>query len=111
MTLGLKHYDLYSVEVPRPSFIPNVTAHDLWETYLPQYRLGFSNKDPDGAPAGGAMGTMCSYAGLNGVPSWCAHALPRAQALVRPGAKSFARQQISFPSKAQAFCAVRSRCC
>lgn len=32
MTLGLKHYDLYSVEVPRPSFIPVVTAHDLWET-------------------------------------------------------------------------------
>jgi hypothetical protein len=40
MTLGLKHYALYTVEEPRPSFIPNVTAHDLWETYLPQYRLG-----------------------------------------------------------------------
>ena len=38
MTLGLKHYDLYSVEVDRPSFIPNVTAQDLWETYLAQYR-------------------------------------------------------------------------
>lgn len=60
MTLGLKHYALYTVEQPRPSFIPNVTAHDLWETYLPQYRLGFSNKDLDGQPAGGAMGTMCS---------------------------------------------------
>ena len=62
MTLGLKHYALYTVEEPRPSFIPNVTAHDLWETYLPQYRLGFSALDPDGHPAGGAMGTMCSYA-------------------------------------------------
>eukprot|EP01051_Picozoa_sp_SAG22_P003514 SAG22_NODE_173_length_16589_cov_120.738933_6_plen_103_part_00 len=49
-----------TVEEPRPSFIPNVTAHDLWETYLPQYRLGFSSKDLDGKPAGGAMGTMCS---------------------------------------------------
>ena len=28
MTLGLKHYDLYSVEEPRPSFIPAVTAHE-----------------------------------------------------------------------------------
>ena len=72
MTLGLKHYDLYSVEEPRPSFIPAVTAHDLWETYLAQYSLGFSNKDADGNPAGGAMATMCSYAGLNGVPS-CAN--------------------------------------
>jgi hypothetical protein len=26
----------YSVEEPRGSFIPNVTAHDLWETYLAQ---------------------------------------------------------------------------
>jgi hypothetical protein len=61
MTMGLKHYALYTVEEPRPSFIPNVTAHDLWETYLPQYRLGFSATDPDGRPAGGAMGTMCRY--------------------------------------------------
>ena len=72
MTLGLKHYALYTVEEPRPSFIPNVTAHDLWETYLPQYRLGFSSKDLDGKPAGHAMATMCSYAGENGVPS-CAN--------------------------------------
>ena len=65
MTLGLKHYDLYSVEVDRPSFIPNVTAQDLWETYLPQYSLGFRNKDISGQPAGGAMGTMCSCESLN----------------------------------------------
>lgn len=71
-TFGLKHYALYSVEEERSSFIPNVTAHDLWETFLPQYALGFSHKDADGNPAGGAMGTMCSYAGLNGVPS-CAN--------------------------------------
>ena len=63
MTLGLKHYALYTVEEPRPSFIPVVSAHDLWEDYLPQYSLGFSNKDQEGNPAGGAMGTMCSYAG------------------------------------------------
>lgn len=72
MTLGLKHYDLYSVEEPRASFIPNVTAHDLWETFLPQYAMGFSHKDLDGNPGGGAMATMCSYAGLNGIPS-CAN--------------------------------------
>lgn len=72
MTLGLKHYSLYSVEVDRPSFIPDVSAHDLWETYLAQYALGFSATDADGNPAGMAMGTMCSYAGLNGVPS-CAN--------------------------------------
>jgi beta-D-xylosidase 4 len=72
MTLGLKHYALYGVEVDRPSFIPNVTAHDLWESYLPQYSSGFSKVDLDGKPAGNAMGTMCSYAGLNGVPS-CAN--------------------------------------
>ena len=52
MTLGLKHYALYGVEVDRPSFIPNVTAHDLWDTYLPQYMHGFSKVDADGAPAG-----------------------------------------------------------
>ena len=67
-----KHYALYGVEVDRPSFIPNVSAHDLWESYLPQYAAGFSNTDLDGNPAGGAMATMCSYAGLNGVPS-CAN--------------------------------------
>ena len=72
MTLGLKHYALYGVEVDRPSFIPNVTAHDLWESYLPQYAAGFSKKDLDGNVAGNAMGTMCSYAGLNGIPS-CAN--------------------------------------
>eukprot|EP00039_Didymoeca_costata_P030626 m.30608 g.30608 ORF g.30608 m.30608 type:complete len:811 (-) comp8218_c0_seq1:49-2481(-) len=72
MTMGLKHYALYNVEVPRPKFIPNVNAHDLWETYLAQYDLGFSATDDDGNPAGNAMGTMCSYAGLNGVPS-CAN--------------------------------------
>ena len=71
-TFGLKHYDLCSVETNRGGFIPNVTAHDLWETCLAQYAYGFSKKDPEGAPAGGAMGTMCSYAGLNGVPS-CAN--------------------------------------
>ena len=56
MTLGLKHYALYSVETNREGFIPNVTAHDLWETYLPQYTAGFSRVDADGRPAGGAMG-------------------------------------------------------
>ena len=72
-TFGLKHYDLYSVEANRGAFIPNVTAHDLWETYLAQYAWGFSNVGPDGkSQGGGAMGTMCSYAGLNGVPS-CAN--------------------------------------
>ena len=69
MTMGLKHFALYGVEVDRASFIPNVTAHDLWETFLPQYAAGFSKVDADGNSAGGAMGTMCSYAGLNGVPS------------------------------------------
>jgi beta-glucosidase-like glycosyl hydrolase len=64
MTLGLKHYDAYSVETNRGSFIPNITMLHLWDSFLPQYRAGFVD--------GAASGAMCSYSGLNGVPS-CAN--------------------------------------
>jgi hypothetical protein len=37
MSMGLKHFALYSVETDRAAFIPNATIKDLWETYLPQY--------------------------------------------------------------------------
>jgi len=61
MTMGLKHYALYNVEADRAAFIPNVTAHDLWETYLPQYSLGFSAKDADGQPAGYVGNSSCCH--------------------------------------------------
>jgi len=63
MVSGLKHYDAYSVEDGRPYRSFNISHFDLWDTYLPQYRIGF---------AAGARATMCSYASINGVPS-CAN--------------------------------------
>eukprot|EP01059_Diplonema_ambulator_P004196 TRINITY_DN138_c0_g3_i1.p1 TRINITY_DN138_c0_g3~~TRINITY_DN138_c0_g3_i1.p1 ORF type:complete len:773 (+),score=261.21 TRINITY_DN138_c0_g3_i1:45-2321(+) len=66
VAMGLKHFAVYSMETNRQAFIPNVSMHDLWETFLPGYRLGFSPEH------GNASLTMCSYAGINGVPS-CAN--------------------------------------
>ena len=42
----------------------NITQHDLFDTYLPQYAAAFTAT----AGYGGAMAAMCSYAGVNGVP-------------------------------------------
>ncbi len=91
MIAGLKHYDAYSLEFARGSFIPNISTFDLWDSYLPQYRMAFS------ADGGNAQAVMCrcvlnqrgllplpssrspcsnpplrSYSGVNGVPS-CAN--------------------------------------
>eukprot|EP01060_Flectonema_neradi_P032709 TRINITY_DN5258_c0_g1_i1.p1 TRINITY_DN5258_c0_g1~~TRINITY_DN5258_c0_g1_i1.p1 ORF type:complete len:767 (+),score=168.60 TRINITY_DN5258_c0_g1_i1:40-2301(+) len=63
VAMGLKHYTAYSVENGRGSFIPNITMHDLWETFLSQYKLGFLPEE------GNASAVMCSYAGVNGVHS------------------------------------------
>ena len=64
MVSGLKHFDAYSVEDNRAGRSFNISMFDLWDTFLPQYRLGFVE--------GGAHATMCSYASINGVPS-CAN--------------------------------------
>eukprot|EP01059_Diplonema_ambulator_P004195 TRINITY_DN138_c0_g2_i1.p1 TRINITY_DN138_c0_g2~~TRINITY_DN138_c0_g2_i1.p1 ORF type:complete len:752 (+),score=249.86 TRINITY_DN138_c0_g2_i1:57-2312(+) len=61
MAMSLKHYSVYSVETNRGAFIPNVTMHDLWETFLAQFEIAFTQ--------GKASGTMCSYSGANGVNS------------------------------------------
>ncbi len=65
----LKHFTAYSVEANRDSFIPNITNHDLWDYYLRQYAAGFAKVAHGGGEASGAM---CSYSGVNGVPS-CAN--------------------------------------
>ena len=63
IAMGLKHFTAYSVENNRPTFIPNITKHDLWETFLAQYKIGFLPEE------GNASAVMCSYAGVNGVHS------------------------------------------
>eukprot|EP00026_Physarum_polycephalum_P002953 Phypoly_transcript_02962.p1 GENE.Phypoly_transcript_02962~~Phypoly_transcript_02962.p1 ORF type:complete len:862 (+),score=98.40 Phypoly_transcript_02962:97-2586(+) len=66
MIAGLKHYACYSVEDGRFYRSFNVSMFDLWDTYLPQFEMGFL------ADQGNAQAVMCSYAGVNGVPS-CAN--------------------------------------
>jgi len=56
MVAGLKHYTAYSTETDRSQAFFNISKHDLWDTYLPAYQMGFVD--------GGAMATMCSYAGV-----------------------------------------------
>eukprot|EP00658_Telonema_sp_P-2_P004662 TRINITY_DN11725_c0_g2_i2.p1 TRINITY_DN11725_c0_g2~~TRINITY_DN11725_c0_g2_i2.p1 ORF type:complete len:747 (-),score=170.82 TRINITY_DN11725_c0_g2_i2:277-2517(-) len=55
----LKHYTAYSVEASRFTFVANVTLFDLWDSYLPQYEIAFTQ--------GQASGAMCSYFAPNGV--------------------------------------------
>lgn len=67
-TACCKHFAVHSgpenVPVSRFSFEANVSAADLWLTYLPAFR---------GCLAGGiAQSVMCSYNGINGVPN-CAN--------------------------------------
>lgn len=69
MVAGLKHFALYSVETNRGSFIPKVSTFDLHDTYLRQYKMALLPRAVGGAEA---TGMMCSYSGLNGVPS-CAN--------------------------------------
>lgn len=64
MLAGLKHYACYSVEQKRSKRNFKVSMFDLWDTYLPQYKVGFVDAN--------AQQVMCSYASINGVPA-CAN--------------------------------------
>ena len=66
MIAGVKHFAAYSVEDQRYSREFNISQFDLYDTYLRQYKMAFGKEE------GNAMATMCSYAGINGVPS-CAN--------------------------------------
>ncbi|KAL5010597.1 hypothetical protein ScPMuIL_012902 [Solemya velum] len=62
-----KHFDAYggpeNIPTSRLVFNANVTEHDLRMTFLPQFKA---------CVEGGAMGVMCSYNSVNGVPA-CAN--------------------------------------
>jgi beta-glucosidase-like glycosyl hydrolase len=58
----LKHFAAYSRETGRGHDTHNITIHDLYDTYLPAFEAGMEE----------AAGVMCSYNGINGVPS-CAN--------------------------------------
>ena len=47
----LKHFTAYSQETGRGSDSENISAFDLFDSYLPQYKIAFD---------GGASGAMCS---------------------------------------------------
>jgi beta-D-xylosidase 4 len=59
---ALKHFTAYSMEnsdgMDRQGFSPNISKHDMGDTYLPAYRIGIVE--------GGALGMMCSYTTVNG---------------------------------------------
>ena len=61
----LKHFAGYSLEAGRRTTAQNVSAQDLAETYLAQFKLAVELGEP--------AGVMCSYAAIDGVPS-CANA-------------------------------------
>eukprot|EP00727_Mastigamoeba_balamuthi_P010649 m51a1_g6206 hypothetical protein (850) ;mRNA; f:140331-144109 len=65
MIAGLKHFAAYSVEKDREAFNAVVSTFDLWDSYLPHYRMAFVEA--------GALMVMCSYNEINGVPA-CANA-------------------------------------
>ena len=60
----LKHFDAYATETNRMHSDNNITAFDFWDTYLPQYKMVFTEAK--------AAGAMCSYQAENGSPS-CAN--------------------------------------
>lgn len=60
----LKHFTAYSRETNRGHDTYNISMFDLFDTYLPQFQMAFDE--------GQATGVMCSYNGINGVPS-CAN--------------------------------------
>mmetsp|Transcript_19050 Transcript_19050/g.44658 ORF Transcript_19050/g.44658 Transcript_19050/m.44658 type:complete len:775 (-) Transcript_19050:48-2372(-) len=68
----LKHYDANSLEgcwgqdcnITRHTVDANITLYDLFSTYLPAFKKSIQE--------GGALGVMCSYNAINGVPS-CAN--------------------------------------
>ena len=56
----LKHFTAYSREMGRGHDDYNISMHDLFDTYLPQYEMGLKE--------GKATGVMCSYNAVNGKP-------------------------------------------
>ena len=64
MHVTLKHAIAYGVETHRQSFDANISQFDLMDTYLVAFEKAVSE--------GGALGLLCSYASVNGVPS-CAN--------------------------------------
>ena len=61
MLAYVKHLTAYSTETNRGHDDYTITDHDLWDTYLPAYKMAFTE--------GAATGAMCSYNAINGVPS------------------------------------------
>jgi beta-glucosidase-like glycosyl hydrolase len=59
----LKHFVAYSQETGRGHDVENISHFDLFDSYLPQYKIAFD---------GGASGAMCSYNSPLGQPS-CAN--------------------------------------
>ena len=59
---ALKHFFAYSVESGRGSTNFNISQHDIYDTYLPSFEAPIVKAD--------AKGYMCSYASVNGQPSW-----------------------------------------
>lgn len=56
----LKHFTAYSRETGRGHDDYNISMHDLFDTYLPQYEMALKE--------GKATGVMCSYNAVNGHP-------------------------------------------
>jgi beta-glucosidase-like glycosyl hydrolase len=65
LAMSLKHFAGYQAETNRFGSNFNFSLFDLVDTYLPPFARGFSK--------GNAVGTMCSYNSLNGIPA-CADA-------------------------------------
>jgi beta-glucosidase len=58
---GIKHMAVYNIEDQRDEININVTARDLWETYLPAFKAAVVR--------GRASHLMCSYNAVNGKPT------------------------------------------
>ncbi|CAE8690326.1 unnamed protein product [Polarella glacialis] len=69
MLAFLKHFIAYSRETDHGHDSYNISKHDLFETYLAQYKIAFSQGDAS------AAGVMCSYPAENGHPSCANHYL------------------------------------
>ena len=67
MMAYLKHFDAYSREKNRSHGNADISAHDLFDTYLAQFEKAFTEGKPTGA--------MSSYNSINGVPSAASHFL------------------------------------
>lgn len=67
VSASCKHFAVHNgpenIPVSRLSFEANVSAADLWLTYLPAFRACLD---------AGAQSVMCAYSGINGSPS-CAN--------------------------------------